>query len=217
MATILLVEDDVKLHRLIHDALVEKSFTLISAHTGDDASARFDASVDVVILDLMLPGKSGYMLLKEFKATNTPVIILSAKSLEDDKLLGFELGADDYMTKPFSMKELIARVHVLLKRNHPEKPVIKGPFMWHPLKHQFYYDEMPLELSPMEYKLLSVFFQSPNQVFTREQLLNLVWGYDYYGDLRTVDTHIKRLRQKLPGFDGIKTVRGQGYWCEVAM
>ena len=217
MATILLVEDDVKLHQLIHDALVEQSFTLISAHTGDDASERFDASVDLVVLDLMLPGKSGYMLLKEFKTSNTPVIILSAKSLEDDKLLGFELGADDYMTKPFSMKELIARVHVLLKRNYPEKPVIKGPFTWHPLKQQFYYDETLLELSPMEYKLLSVFFQSPNQVFTREQLLNLVWGYDYYGDLRTVDTHIKRLRQKLPGFDGIKTVRGQGYLCEVAM
>ncbi len=215
MATILLVEDDVKLHRLIHDALVEQSFTLISAHTGDDASARFDASVDLVILDLMLPGKSGYMLLKEFKAAHIPVIILSAKSLEDDKLLGFELGADDYMTKPFSMKELIARVNVLLKRSHPEKPVIKGPLKWHPLKQQFYYDETPLELSPMEYKLLSVFFKSPNQVFTREQLLNLVWGYDYYGDLRTVDTHIKRLRQKLSGFDGIKTVRGRGYLCEV--
>ena len=215
MPTLLLVEDDVKLHRLIKEALEEKAFQVISAHTGDQASVLFDRSIDLVILDLMLPGKSGWMLLKEFKETDTPVLILSAKSLEDDKLFGFELGADDYMTKPFSMRELIARIHVLLKRKQPEKSVHLGPFIWYPLKQQIQYQESLLDLSPMEYKLLSLFLTQPNQVMTREQLLNQVWGYDYYGDLRTVDTHIKRLRQKLPGFEGIKTVRGSGYMCEV--
>lgn len=215
MPTLLLVEDDRKLHRLIKEALEEKAFQVISAHTGDEASALFDRSIDLVILDLMLPGKSGWMLLKEFKDTDIPVLILSAKSLEDDKLFGFELGADDYMTKPFSMRELIARIHVLIKRTHPEKSVHLGPFIWHPLKQQIFYQDAHLDLSPMEYKLLSLFLTQPNQVMTREQLLNRVWGYDYYGDLRTVDTHIKRLRQKLPGFDGIKTVRGSGYMCEV--
>lgn len=215
MPTLLLVEDDVKLHRLIKDALEENGFRVISAHTGDQASALFERAMDGVVLDLMLPGKSGWMLLKEFKATATPVLILSAKSLEEDKLFGFELGADDYMTKPFSMRELIARIHVLLKRGHPEKSVHIGPFVWHPLKQHIQYKTAVLELSPIEYKLLSLFLKQSNQVFTREQLLNQVWGYDYYGDARTVDTHIKRLRQKLPGFEGIKTVRGSGYMCEV--
>lgn len=215
MPTLLLVEDDVKLHRLIKDALEENGFRVISAYTGDQASALFERAMDGVVLDLMLPGKSGWMLLKEFKATATPVLILSAKSLEEDKLFGFELGADDYMTKPFSMRELIARIHVLLKRGHPEKSVHIGPFVWHPLKQHIQYKTAVLELSPIEYKLLSLFLKQSNQVFTREQLLNQVWGYDYYGDARTVDTHIKRLRQKLPGFEGIKTVRGSGYMCEV--
>lgn len=215
MPTLLLVEDDVKLHRLIKEALEEKAFQVINAHTGDQASVLFDRSIDLVILDLMLPGKSGWMLLKEFKETDIPVLILSAKSLEDDKLFGFELGADDYMTKPFSMRELIARIHVLLKRKQPEKSIHLGPFIWFPLKQQIQYLDIHLDLSPMEYKLLSLFLNQPNQVMTREQLLNQVWGYDYYGDLRTVDTHIKRLRQKLPGFEGIKTIRGSGYMCEV--
>ena len=215
MPTLLLVEDDVKLHRLIKEALEEKAFQVISAHTGDQASVLFDRSIDLVILDLMLPGKSGWMLLKEFKETDIPVLILSAKSLEDDKLFGFELGADDYMTKPFSMRELIARIQVLLKRKQPEKSIHLGPFIWFPLKQQIQYLDIHLDLSPMEYKLLSLFLNQPNQVMTREQLLNQVWGYDYYGDLRTVDTHIKRLRQKLPGFEGIKTIRGSGYMCEV--
>lgn len=215
MPTLLLVEDDVKLHRLIKDALEENGFRVISAYTGDQASVLFEQAMDFVVLDLMLPGKSGWMLLKEFKATATPVLILSAKALEEDKLFGFELGADDYMTKPFSMRELIARIHVLLKRGHPEKSVHIGPFVWHPLKQHIQYKTAVLELSPIEYKLLSLFLKQSNQVFTREQLLNQVWGYDYYGDARTVDTHIKRLRQKLPGFEGIKTVRGSGYMCEV--
>lgn len=215
MATLLLVEDDAKLHLLIKDALIAASFKVISAHTGDEASARFDASIDLVVLDLMVPGKDGWMLLREFKQTNTPVLIVSAKQLEDDKLLGFELGADDYLTKPFSMKELIARIHVLLKRYTPSEMIEVGPFIWNPLAQKIQCQGKSLDLAPLEYKLLSLFLTHPNQVLTRERLLDVVWGYDYYGDVRTVDTHIKRLRQKLGDLDVIKTVRGAGYLCEL--
>jgi DNA-binding response OmpR family regulator len=215
MATILLVEDDKKLHQLMKHALESAGFEVLSAHDGSHALPLIkEASFEVAILDVMLPDVDGWRLLKTIKESEIPVIMATARSVEDDKLFGFELGADDYLAKPFSLKELIARVHVLLKRR--------------PIRHS--YEPLTLDvkartckvngeaiaLSVIEFDLLNVFFENPHQALSRDQLLNLVWGYDYFGDARTVDTHVKRLRQKLKPLDVIHTVRGIGYRFEVS-
>jgi DNA-binding response OmpR family regulator len=214
MVTILLVEDDKKLHQLTKHALESAGFEVLSAYDGTQALTLIkESSFEVAILDVMLPDVDGWRLLKTIKESDIPVIMATARSVEDDKLFGFELGADDYLTKPFSLKELIARIHVLLKRR--------------PIKHT--YETLTLDvkartckvngeeraLSVIEFDLLNVFSENPHQVLSRDQLLNLVWGYDYFGDARTVDTHIKRLRQKLKPLDVIHTVRGIGYRFEV--
>lgn len=214
MATILLVEDDKKLHQLMKHALISAGFEVLSAHDGSHALTLIkEASFDVAILDVMLPDVDGWRLLKTIKESEIPVIMATARSVEDDKLFGFELGADDYLTKPFSLKELIARVHVLLKRRpiqHSYEPLTLD------LKARTCkVNDEDIALSVIEFDLLSVFFENPHQALSRNQLLNLVWGYDYFGDARTVDTHIKRLRQKLKPLAVIHTVRGIGYRFEV--
>ncbi len=214
MATILLVEDDKKLHQLMKHALENAGFEVLSAHDGTHALTLIkEASFNIAILDVMLPDVDGWRLLKTIKQREIPVIMATARSVEEDKLFGFELGADDYLTKPFSLKELIARVHVLLKRRpvqHTDEPLtldIKA--------RTCQVNGKDIALSVIEFDLLAVFFENPNQALSRDQLLNLVWGYDYFGDARTVDTHVKRLRQKLKPLDVIHTVRGIGYRFEV--
>jgi len=214
---ILLVEDEVKLHQLVKHALENASFEVFSAYDGDVAMALFkETSFDLVVLDVMLPKTDGWRLLKTFKEKNIPVIMATARALEDDKLFGFDLGADDYLTKPFSLKELIARIHVLLRRHQPSKLQEVGILKVDAAARSCFVDHAPVTLSLKEFDLLTGFLAHPNQALTREQLLNTVWGYDYFGDTRTVDTHVKRLRQKIAPFDGIKTVHGVGYRLEVS-
>jgi two-component system, OmpR family, response regulator ResD len=214
MATILLVEDEKKLHQLIKLALESAGFEVLSAYDGTEALTLVKKeSFDAAILDVMLPDVDGWRLLKTIKEREIPVIMATARSVEEDKLFGFELGADDYLTKPFSLKELIARVHVLLKNRLIKRP--SEPLTIDLKARTCTVHGEKRALSVIEFDLLSVFIENPHQALSRDQLLNLVWGYDYFGDARTVDTHIKRLRQKLNPLDVIHTVRGIGYRFEV--
>lgn len=195
---------------------------VLSAYTGEDALQllkKYD--IQFVILDLMLPGKSGIDVLKEMRRfSEVPVLILSAKGSEFDRILGLELGADDYITKPFSPREIATRVQVILKRTTPQKAktnlITFGNLTIDPNAYTASIDKMPLELTPKELNVLSLFASNPGIVLSRERILNSVWGYDYYSDFRTVDTQIKRIRQKLPPeatFE-IRSVYGVGYKME---
>lgn len=220
-STILLVEDEENLRKLIKAYLKKEMVNIVEASDGKEALELWEENkYDLVILDIMLPEYDGWTICKRIRQdSNVPIIMLTARSEESDKLFGFELGADDYITKPFSVKELVARVKALLKRsNHhlsTELVEVKG------LKvdkkgHQVFLGDKPIDLTPKEYDLLLVFLHNQNQALTREIILDNVWGYDYYGDLRTVDTHVKRLRKKLKHMGNqIITVRGLGYRFEV--
>jgi len=215
MAKLLLVEDEKKLHTLIKHALENAGYQVFSAFDGRSAKDAIEGMFfDAAILDVMLPDMDGWQLLKAAQTKNIPAIMTTARALEEDKLFGFELGAEDYLTKPFSLNELIARIKVLLKRHQP-KLDIKGPIIMDPSARTCEVHQTPVHLSVIEFDLLHAFISHPNQALSRDQLLNLVWGYDYYGDARTVDTHVKRLRQKLAPLDAIHTVRGIGYKFEV--
>ena len=214
---VLLVEDDSNLRRLVKDYLIAENFSVTEAEDGKKALTLFFAlEFDLVLLDVMLPFYNGFEILKEIrKQSNLPVVMLTAKGEEYDQLEGFNNGADEYITKPFSPKLLIARVKKLLERSG----ALSNSFSYNSLSVNF--DSMEVlinnsvvQLSPKEFDLLSAFIENKNIVLTRERLLDKVWGFDYFGDFRTVDTHIKRLRHKI-GEDFIKTVRGSGYIFEV--
>jgi DNA-binding response OmpR family regulator len=197
---------------------------------GEEALAACKSySPNLVLLDLMLPGMDGYQVCREIRAKdNTPVIMLSAKGEVFDKVLGLEMGADDYMMKPFDSKELVARVKAVLRRYQPQKPdagtpaikVVSYPDLEVNLSnYSVIYMGEPLDMPPKELELLYFLASSPNHVFTREQLLDQIWGYEYLGDTRTVDVHIKRLREKLEGVSDqweLRTVWGVGYKFEVS-
>lgn len=218
MKKILVVEDEERMRRLIRDYLIKYGYKVVESEDGIDALEVFaKEQPDLVILDWMIPGIDGVEVCNEIKnnSTTTPVLMLTAKSEEEDELEGLKFGADDYMKKPFSPKILMARIEALLRytEKFQEKTIENGLVIDND-KHLVYLDGKELKLTPKEFELVSYMSKNSNLTLSRDQILNSVWGYDYEGDPRTVDTHIKRLRKKLDG-RFIDTVRGYGYKFEV--
>jgi DNA-binding response OmpR family regulator len=218
---ILVIEDEDRMRKLIKDFLSKEDFIILEANNGENGLDIFidNEDIDLVILDVMLPRVDGWSVLRQMKDhKKTPVIMLTARAQTNDELFGFELGVDDYITKPFNMKILLARIKVLLRKNDKkDKNIIEiGGLSIDNLSHKVSVDNKVVEFTPLEYDLLLYLIENKNIALSREKILNNVWGYDYYGDIRTVDTHIKRIRQKLKTHaDLIKTVRGVGYTIEV--
>ena len=228
---VLIVDDDEDIAELISLYLTKECFETQMVHDGEAALSAVEAfQPDIILLDLMLPGIDGYQVCREVRKTgNTPIIMLSAKGEVFDKVLGLELGADDYMIKPFDSKELVARVKAVLRRTAASQkaaekaPQIAADSVEYPdlsvniANYSVKYKGSTVDMPPKELELLYFLASSPNQVFTREQLLDHIWGYEYPGDTRTVDVHVKRLREKLPGNDHweIATVWGIGYKFDV--
>ena len=225
---ILIVDDDVNIAELISLYLIKECFDTMIVNDGEEALSVFSSyQPNLVLLDLMLPGIDGYQVCRELrKASSVPIIMLSAKGEIFDKVLGLELGADDYVIKPFDSKELVARVKAVLRRYQPavqEPEAPKGNYVEYPeliinlTNYSVLYKGKPVEMPPKELELLYFLASSPNQVFTREQLLDHIWGYEYIGDTRTVDVHIKRLREKIKDQESwsLSTVWGIGYKFEV--
>ena len=229
---ILIVDDDYNIAELISLYLTKECFETKIVGDGEEALRVFpEFQPNLILLDLMLPGIDGYQVCRELRSTSqVPIIMLSAKGEIFDKVLGLELGADDYMIKPFDSKELVARVKAVLRRYQlpaqmPASSVTEqhGNFVEYPdlivnlTNYSVIYNGHSIELPPKELELLYFLASSPNQVFTREQLLDHIWGYEYIGDTRTVDVHIKRLREKIKGNDkwALTTGWGIGYKFEV--
>ena len=223
---ILIVDDDNDIAELISLYLTKECFGTRIVNEGDKVMREIGTfSPDLIILDVMLPGKDGYQICREIRnISDIPIIMLSAKSETFDKVLGLELGADDYVAKPFDTKELVARVHALLRRSKavrstalPEEKVVSYPDLEINLSnYSVTYMGQQVDMPPKELELLYFLASSPNQVFTREQLLDHIWGYEYIGDTRTVDVHIKRLREKIKDRPAwrLSTVWGIGYKFE---
>ncbi len=225
---ILIVDDDVNIAELISLYLIKECFDTMIVNDGEEALSVFPTyQPNLVLLDLMLPGIDGYQVCRELrKDSSVPIIMLSAKGEIFDKVLGLELGADDYIIKPFDSKELVARVKAVLRRYQPvaqEAETPKGNYVEYPdlvinlTNYSVLYKGNSVEMPPKELELLYFLASSPNQVFTREQLLDHIWGYEYIGDTRTVDVHIKRLREKIKDHESwsLSTVWGIGYKFEV--
>ena len=225
---ILIVDDDEHISELISLYLTQEFYDTKIVYDGEEALRQFRLfSPNLILLDLMLPGIDGYQVCREIRQqSNVPIIMLSAKGEVFDKVLGLELGADDYIIKPFDSKELVARVKAVLRRYQPAqaaqtKPA--GKYVEYPdltinlTNYSVVYKEKTVDMPPKELELLYFLASSPNQVFTREQLLDHIWGYEYIGDTRTVDVHIKRLREKIKDHASwaISTVWGIGYKFEV--
>lgn len=217
---VLVAEDEERLRKIVRTYLQREGYEVLEAKNGQEAIDLLDEkAVDLVILDVMMPEVDGWSVLRHLRSeSDTPVIMLTARGDEEDKLFGFELGAEDYMTKPFSPRELMARVRVAMKRRAKRAAdsfVQMGSLVLFPQSHQVLVNERELLLSPKEYELLFYFVNNAHRVLTREMILDRVWGYDYFGDDRTVDTHVKRLRKKLgEAGNQIVTVRGAGYRFE---
>ena len=224
----MIVDDDTNIAELIALYLTKECFDTKIVEDGEAALREFDSfAPNLILLDLMLPGMDGYQVCRELRQrSNVPIIMLSAKGEVFDKVLGLELGADDYMIKPFDSKELVARVKAVLRRFQPEKgygsktpgKVVEYPDLVVNLtNYSVQYKGKTVDMPPKELELLYFLASSPNQVFTREQLLDHIWGYEYIGDTRTVDVHIKRLREKIKDHDtwALATVWGIGYKFEV--
>ena len=222
---ILVVDDDKHIAELISLYMMKEGYETQEIYDGKEAAAAVeDFQPDLILLDLMLPGMDGYQVCTEVRKTSrVPIIMLTAKGETFDKVLGLELGADDYIIKPFETKELVARVKAVLRRYHlPQTTVapsenarcVTYPDLIVNLdNYSVTYDKKAVEMPPKELELLYFLASAPNQVFTREQLLDNIWGYDYIGDTRTVDVHIKRIREKIKDHDkwSIETVWGIGY------
>ena len=225
---ILIVDDDENMAELMSLYLTKECFDTKIVHNGEDALSAFETyNPNLVLLDLMLPGIDGYQVCREIRAKSaTPIIMLSAKGEVFDKVLGLELGADDYIMKPFDSKEMVARVRAVLRRYQPaktaESPKEKAKYVEYEslvinlTNYSVMCDGRQVDMPPKELELLYCLAASPNQVFTREQLLDRIWGYEYIGDTRTVDVHIKRLREKIKDHPRWKlsTVWGIGYKFE---
>ncbi len=217
---ILIVEDEEKIASLLSDYLKEAGFRTSTQNNGDRVIAQIkkDPS-DLILLDIMLPGKNGIELCREIRQfSNIPIIMITARVEEIDRLLGLELGADDYICKPFSPREVVARVKAIFRRLHTEPQthhLVSGSISLDDKTHQVMIDKQLLNLTPNEFGLLKIMMSRPNRVFSRSELINRVQGYDFEGYDRTIDSHIKNLRkkiaQKLPGQEIISTVYGIGY------
>ena len=219
---ILVVDDDVNICELLRLYIERDDYQVVIANDGEQAVELFNREQpDLVLLDIMLPKMDGWQVCKEIRKTsNRPIIMLTAKGELFDKILGLELGADDYIIKPFEAKEVIARIHAVLRRTSTseEKEKVKE-INWDKLSinltnYELRVDGKYIDTPPKEMELLYYLASNPNKVFTRDQLLDKVWGFDYYGDSRTVDVHIKRLREKINGVSDqwrLKTVWGVGY------
>lgn len=221
---VLVVDDDEKISSLIELYLKKEGYEVIKARDGVDGIYKFkNEAPNIVLLDLMLPKKDGYEVCKEIrKISNIPIIMLTAKGETFDKVLGLELGADDYIVKPFEPKELIARIKAVLRRTQQdieEEKVVVYPNLLIDLNtYVVKIEDKEIEMPPKELELLYYLASHPNKVFTREQLLDQIWGYEFDGDTRTVDVHIKRIREKIENEKyswKIKTVWGVGYKFEV--
>jgi len=224
----MIVDDDNNIAELISLYLTKECFDTRIVNDGEAALREFDTfSPNLILLDLMLPGIDGYQVCREIRQrSSVPIIMLSAKGEIFDKVLGLELGADDYMIKPFDSKELVARVKAVLRRFQPDKSsagrptgkIVEYPdLVVNQTNYSVVYKGSTIDMPPKELELLYFLASSPNQVFTREQLLDHIWGYEYIGDTRTVDVHIKRLREKIKDNDywSLATVWGIGYKFEV--
>ena len=225
---ILIVDDDENIAELISLYMTKECFETKIAYDGESALQEISGfSPNLILLDLMLPGIDGYQVCREVRQkSQTPIIMLSAKGEVFDKVLGLELGADDYLEKPFDTKELVARVKAVLRRykaSAPSAPVSNAKQVTYPsltinlTNYSVIYNGRTVEMPPKELELLYFLAASPNRVFTREQLLDQIWGYEYVGDTRTVDVHIKRLREKIKDHESwrIATIWGIGYKFEV--
>lgn len=212
---ILVVDDEMLIRSVIKEYLLNEKYNVFEAENGIEALRVFkEEKIDLVILDIMMPKMDGFQTLSEMKKIkDTPVIMLSAMKEEMDKLNSFDLGVDDYITKPFSPKELIARIKAILKRSDKIKDFYRYEDLYIDYKgRKVTIEGKEVELTPKEYELLVYFIENKGIALSREGLLSTVWGYDYYGDDRTVDTHVKMLRQSLGKYrDLIKTMRGMGY------
>ena len=219
---ILVVDDESRMRKLVKDFLTKKNFQVLEAGNGEEAMDIFYEEKDIalIILDVMMPKMDGWEVCREIrKNSKVPIIMLTARSDERDELLGFDLGVDEYISKPFSPKILVARVEAILRRtgqNNHEDVISAGGIVIDKAAHLATVDGKPMELSFKEFELLTYFLENQGIALSREKILNSVWNYDYFGDARTIDTHVKKLRSKM-GDKGeyIKTVWGMGYKFEV--
>ncbi len=220
----LVVEDDANISELLRLYLGRDGFEVMLVSDGAKAEESFDLfTPDLVLLDIMLPGKDGWQICRDIRQkSGVPIIMLTAKGETADKVSGLEMGADDYVTKPFEVRELLARIHAVLRRAEGEGQVEKklsyDKLVINLDSYELIVDGKKIDTPPKEMELLYHLASSPNRVFTRNQLLDEVWGFDYFGDSRTVDVHIKRLREKLEGVSdkwSLKTVWGVGYKFEL--
>ncbi len=218
---ILIADDEIRMVRALKDFLNSNNFHVETANNGQEALDMFyekNLEIDLVLLDVMMPKYNGFEVLKDMRENYsfTPVIMLTARGEEYDQLKGFNSGADDYVTKPFSPSLLLARIESVLRRvgKSEEEEISKGSIILNSTKRIATCKGSNLELTKKEFDLLLFFMTNNQMIFTRDQLLNSVWGYDFEGDERTVDTHVKQLRTKLNGTDYIKTVYGVGYKME---
>ena len=219
---ILVVDDESRMRKLVKDFLTKKNFQVLEAGNGEEAMDIFYEEKDIalIILDVMMPKMDGWEVCREVRKTSkVPIIMLTARSDERDELLGFDLGVDEYISKPFSPKILVARVEAILRRtgqSNPEDVLSAGGIVIDKAAHLATVDGNPMELSFKEFELLTYFLENEGIALSREKILNSVWNYDYFGDARTIDTHVKKLRSKM-GDKGeyIKTVWGMGYKFEV--
>lgn len=215
--TILVVDDEQRMRKLVCDFLTANGYQTIEAEDGEDALKKFysNQNVALIILDVMMPKMNGWEVLKTIRNdSNVPIVMLTARSEENDEVQGFQSGANDYITKPFSPKILIARINAILRKafTEGETTIEAGGIIIDKLAHQVFVDGKPVDLSFKEFELLDFLIENKDIALTREKILNSVWNYDYYGDARTIDTHIKKLRAKLGNKgDYIKTIWGMGY------
>ena len=220
---ILVVDDESRMRKLVRDFLVRQDFDVIEAGDGEEALDLFykDKSIALIILDVMMPKMNGWEVCREVRETSkVPIIMLTAKSEESDELMGFDLGVDEYIAKPFSPKILVARVEAILRRTNKlgDASEVKkaGAIVLDKTAHEVKLDGKTIDLSFKQFELLDYFLDNQGIALSRERILNSVWNYDYFGDARTIDTHVKKLRSKLGEHgDYIKTVWGMGYKFEV--
>lgn len=226
MGKILVCDDDKNIVELLRLYLEKEDYTVVVAYDGEEAIEKFNAeNPDLVLLDIMMPKLDGWQVCREIrKKSDVPIIMITAKGETFDKVLGLELGADDYVVKPFDAKEIVARIKAVIRRtgktsvNNDVKEVVYDKLSVNMTRYELKVDGQVVDTPPKELELLFHLASNPNRVYTRDQLLDEVWGFEYYGDSRTVDVHVKRLREKLEGVSdqwSLKTVWGVGYKFEV--